>query len=128
MRRKAHTLSGQGASSSTVVSESALVSENRTRTPSQTLKYVVIGEPGPALIWSSSSCPDRLVEPVSFNRGEAASHEPAISKLRSRRQRSQPACHGCSGRGAAPEIAASRNREFPEAAIEVGCSPGWQIR
>src|SRR4029077_15318925 len=50
MRRKAHTLSGQGASSSTVISESALVSANRTRTPSQTLKYVVSGEPGPALI------------------------------------------------------------------------------
>jgi low temperature requirement protein LtrA len=38
MRRKAHRVSGHGASSSTVVSESALVSANRTRTPSQTRK------------------------------------------------------------------------------------------
>src|ERR1700730_8126062 len=50
MRRKAHTLSGQGASSSTVVSESAPVSAYRTRTPSQTLKYVVIGDPASVLI------------------------------------------------------------------------------
>src|SRR6266508_4772785 len=44
MRRKAQRLSGHGASSSTVVSESALVSANLTRTPSQTRKYVLIVE------------------------------------------------------------------------------------
>src|SRR5256885_14760140 len=40
MRRKAHRLSGHGASISTVVPESALVSANLTRTPSTTRKYV----------------------------------------------------------------------------------------
>src|SRR6478609_3979778 len=64
MRRKAHTLSGQGASSSTVVSESALVSANRTRTPSQTLKYVVIGESARALIWPPP-CPELRVSAVA---------------------------------------------------------------
>jgi hypothetical protein len=38
MRRKAQRLSGHGASSSTMLSASALVSANRTRTPSQTRK------------------------------------------------------------------------------------------
>ena len=32
------------------------------------------------------------------------------------------------GRGAGPEVAASRNGEFSEAAIEAGWSRGWQIR
>jgi hypothetical protein len=38
MRRKAQRVSGHGASSSTVMSESALLSANLTRTPSQTRK------------------------------------------------------------------------------------------
>jgi hypothetical protein len=42
MRRKAQRLSGHGASNSTVVLESAVLSANRTRTPSQTRKYVLI--------------------------------------------------------------------------------------
>src|SRR5260370_42648891 len=50
MRRKAHRLSGHGASISTVVSESALVSANLTRTPSRTRKYVDICDPVPVLI------------------------------------------------------------------------------
>jgi hypothetical protein len=37
-RRNAHTVSGQGASISTVTSASALVSAKRTRNPSQTRK------------------------------------------------------------------------------------------
>src|SRR5580765_1584104 len=45
MRRKAQRVSGHAASSSTVTSELALVSANRTRTPSQTRKYVEMGEP-----------------------------------------------------------------------------------
>src|SRR6266481_1889260 len=50
MRRKAHRLSGHGASISTVVSESALVSANLTRTPSRTRKYVDSCDAVPALI------------------------------------------------------------------------------
>src|SRR5260370_25538532 len=50
MRRKAHRLSGHGASISTVVSESALVSANLTRTPSKTRKYVDICDAVPVLI------------------------------------------------------------------------------
>ncbi len=42
MRRKAQRLSGHGASNSTVVPESAALSANLTRTPSQTRKYVLI--------------------------------------------------------------------------------------
>jgi hypothetical protein len=44
MRRNAQRLSGHGDSRSSVVSESAFVSANLTRTLSQTRKYVVIGE------------------------------------------------------------------------------------
>src|SRR6266699_2229508 len=47
---KAHRLSGHGASISTVVSESALVSANLTRTPSRTRKYVDICAAVPVLI------------------------------------------------------------------------------
>src|SRR5439155_11204407 len=50
MRRKAQRVSGHGAKSNTAMSESALVSANLTRTPSQTWKYVVIGETGTSLI------------------------------------------------------------------------------
>src|SRR6266852_5818701 len=50
MRRKAHRLSGHGASISTVVSESALVSANLTRTPSRTRKYVDSLDAVPVLI------------------------------------------------------------------------------
>jgi len=50
MRRKAHRLSGHGASISTVVPESALVSANLTRTPSKTRKYVYICDAVPVLI------------------------------------------------------------------------------
>jgi hypothetical protein len=44
MRRKAHRLSGHGASISTVVSESALVSANLTRTPSGRAEHGDYGE------------------------------------------------------------------------------------
>src|SRR4051812_17057181 len=44
MRRKAHRLSGHGASSSTVTSEPAWLSANLIRTPSQTRKYGAIDE------------------------------------------------------------------------------------
>jgi hypothetical protein len=75
MRRKAHRLSGHGASSITVMSESALSSANLTRTPSQTRKYVVIGDTASALTWlSPPSC-----LPVSGCTGLPTSHEPAIS-------------------------------------------------
>jgi hypothetical protein len=47
---EAQRLSGHGANSSTVTSEAALVSANLTRTPSQTRKYVLIGETGSASI------------------------------------------------------------------------------
>src|SRR5271168_909932 len=57
MRRKAHRLSGHGASISTVVSESALVSANLTRTPSKTRKYVDICDAVPVLIRGSSFIP-----------------------------------------------------------------------
>src|SRR6266851_5356223 len=55
MRRKAHRLSGHGASISTVVSESALVSANLTRTPSRTRKYVDSLDAVPVLIRGSPS-------------------------------------------------------------------------
>src|SRR4029077_8116871 len=48
--RKAHRLPGHGASISTVVPESALVSANLTRTPSTTRKYVYICDSVPVLI------------------------------------------------------------------------------
>jgi hypothetical protein len=50
MRRKPQRVSGHGASISTVMSESALLSAYLTRTPSLTRKYVVIGETASALI------------------------------------------------------------------------------
>jgi hypothetical protein len=50
MRRKAQRLSGHGASSSMVMSESALLSPNLTRTPSHTRKYVLIVETAPASV------------------------------------------------------------------------------
>jgi hypothetical protein len=50
MRRKAQRLSGHGASSSMVMAESALLSANLTRTPSQTRKYVLIFETASAPI------------------------------------------------------------------------------
>src|SRR5271155_4077526 len=98
MRRKAQRVSGHGASNSTVVRESALLSANRTRNPSWTRKYVTIGEPASVLISLSPSQALRTLfaidqgprrrwgnfdvakPPVSSASAEAASHRPAISK------------------------------------------------
>src|SRR6476620_1252774 len=78
IRRKAHRLSGHGASISTVVSESALVSANLTRTPSRTRKYVFICAAVPVLIggFPLHSSTDRSVwqtnRPVCLVKGFSA--------------------------------------------------------
>ena len=93
MRRKAHRLSGHGANISTVVSDSALVSANLTRTPSMTRKYVVICEAeltrGVLLDSLSDRSGWRTRQPVCPVKGSLPQRATDTERLRSESVRSE---------------------------------------